>query len=65
MKIIYLLIVVLITTSCNKDDLTATLNGKWKVTKYHHLRLGTSESEPPGIASSIVLDFSDNAGKGK
>jgi hypothetical protein len=55
----------MILLSCNKDDRTGTLNGKWKLIKYYNLTIGTSESEPTNISRSIIIDFSDNGSKGK
>jgi hypothetical protein len=65
MKISYILIFVMTLLACRKDDSTATLNGKWKLIKYHNLTVGTSESEPKNISRSIIIDFSDNGSKGK
>jgi hypothetical protein len=65
MKITYFLIFAMTLLACNKDDSTATLNGKWKLIKYYNLTVGTSEFEPIDISRSIVIDFSDNGSKGK
>jgi hypothetical protein len=65
MKITYFLIFAMTLLACNKDDSTATLNGKWKLIKYYNLTVGTSEFEPTNISRSIVIDFSDNGSKGK
>jgi hypothetical protein len=53
--------------ACGKDNTTPTsdtLNGKWKLVKYHNLTTGTSESEPSNISRSIIIEFSDNRIKG-
>jgi len=66
-KISSALILLLILTACNKDKTTtatATLNGKWKLVKYHNLTNGTSESEPTNISRSIIIEFVDNGIKG-
>lgn len=65
MKMTYILIFAMTLFACNKDETTATLNGKWKLIKYHNLTVGTSESEPKNISRSIIIDFSDNGNKGK
>jgi hypothetical protein len=55
----------LILGACNKDNTTTdTLNGTWKLLKYHNLTTGTSESEPPNISRSIIIEFSENRIKG-
>lgn len=66
-KINYILILLFSLTACNKDNTTTTsdsLNGKWKLVKYHNLTTGTIESEPTNISRSIILEFSDNGIKG-
>lgn len=66
-KINYILILLLTLAACNKDNTTTTtdtLNGKWKLVKYHNLTTGTSESEPSNISRSIIIEFSDNRIKG-
>lgn len=66
-KINYILFLLLTLTACNKDNTTTptdTLNGKWKLVKYHNLTTGTSQSEPSNISRSIILEFSDNTIKG-
>lgn len=66
-KINYLLILLLTIAACNKDNTTTTtdtLTGKWKLVKYHNLTTMTSESEPPNISRSIIIEFSDNRIKG-
>jgi hypothetical protein len=64
-KINYILLLLLILGACNKDNTTTdTLNGTWKLLKYHNLTTGTSESEPPNISRSIIIEFSDNRIKG-
>ena len=65
MKTSYILVFTMTLLACSKDDHTVTLNGKWKLIKYHYLTVGTSESEPTNISRSIIIDFSDNGGKGK
>ena len=65
MKMNIILILAMTLFACNKDDSTTTLNGKWKLVKYHNLTVGTSESEPTNISRSIIIDFSDNGSKGK
>ena len=53
--------------ACKKDNTTQTtdtLNGKWKLVKYHNLMTGISESEPSSITRSIVIEFSDDRVKG-
>ena len=67
-KINYILILLLTLAACNKDNTittTETLNGKWKLVKYHNLTNGTSESEPSNISRSIIIEFSDNGINGK
>ncbi len=62
-KINYILILLLTLAACNKDNTTITtdtLNGKWKLVKYHNLTTGIIESEPSNISRSIVIEFSDN-----
>ncbi len=59
---------LLTLVACKKDCLTTTegtLNGKWKLVKYHNLTNGTSESEPSNIPSSIIIEFSDDGTNGK
>jgi hypothetical protein len=66
-KINYILILLLSLAACNKDNTATTsdtLNGKWKLVKYHNLTTGTIESEPTNISRSIILEFSDNGIKG-
>jgi hypothetical protein len=64
-KINYLLLLLLTLAACKKDNTTTdTLNGKWKLVKYHNLTTGTSESEPSSISRSIIIEFSDNRIKG-
>ena len=64
-KINYILLLLLILGACNKDNTTTdTLNGTWKLLKYHNLTTGTSESEPSNISRSIIIEFSDNSIKG-
>ena len=63
----YVLIFLLSLAACNKDNTTTTtdtLNGKWKLVKYHNLTTGTSESEPSNIYRSIIIEFSDNGIRG-
>jgi hypothetical protein len=64
MKAHVLLILSLTLFACQKDRNKTTLEGKWKLTKYHNLTDGTSESEPAEISRSIVLSFSDNGSEG-
>ena len=62
-KIIYVLILLLTLSACNKNNITTTtgtLNGKWKLVKYYNLTIGTTESEPANISRSIIIEFSDN-----
>ena len=60
-KIFYILLLLLPLASCNNDaPSTDTLNGKWKLVKYHNLTNGTSESEPSNIVRSIIIEFNDN-----
>jgi len=66
-KINYVLLLLFSLAACNKDNTTTTtdtLNGKWKLVKYHNLTTGTSESEPSNIYRSIIIEFSDNGIKG-
>lgn len=66
-KIYYTLILLLTLFACNKDNTTIatdTLNGKWKLVKYHNLTAGTTESEPSNISRSIIIEFTDNRIKG-
>jgi hypothetical protein len=66
-KINYLLVLLLTFAACNKDTpgaATGTLNGKWKLVKYHNVTTGTSDSEPQDISRSIIIEFSDNSIKG-
>ena len=66
-KINCILILLLTLVACKKDNTTTTtdsLNGKWKLVKYHNLTTGTSESEPSNISRSIIIEFSDNRSKG-
>ena len=66
-KINRILILLFTLTACNKDNTTATtntLNGTWKLVKYHHLTTGISESEPSNISRSIIIEFSDNRIRG-
>ena len=81
MKAIYILISVMLLFSCAKVDNPAittvatsnqddgvsigALTGKWKLTEYHNLTLGSTESEPSDIKRSIVIDFLDNGNQGK
>jgi hypothetical protein len=51
-------------SACHKDN-NATLTGRWRLTAYHNLTAGTSESEPANIPRSIIIDFSDDGYKGK
>lgn len=61
----FILILAMTLFACNKDDSITTLNGKWKLIKYHNLTVGISESEPTNISRSIIIDYSDNGSKGK
>ena len=70
MKVIINCILILLFTlaACKKDNATTTttsLNGKWKLVKYHNLVNGISESEPSSISRSIIIEFSDNEINGK
>ena len=81
MKITYILVFVVIAFSCNKDDnptsttvvagnlndtsISGVLTGKWKLMEYQNLTLGTIESEPTDISTSVIIDFSDNGTQGK
>jgi hypothetical protein len=61
------MILLLTLAACKKDNTTTTidtLNGKWKLVKYHNLNTGTSEPEPSNISRSIIIEFSDNRIKG-
>jgi len=63
----YIFILLLSLTACHKDPTTPTadtLNGKWKLVKYHNLTNGVSESEPTDISRSIIIGFSDNGVNG-
>ena len=63
----YIFILLLSLTACHKDPITPTtdtLNGKWKLVKYHNLTNGASESEPSDISRSIIMELSDNSSKG-
>jgi hypothetical protein len=64
MKIKHLFL-ILTLFACSKEDTTATLTGKWKLVKYHNLKLGTSEPEPDDIGRSIIINFSDDGSVGK
>ena len=62
-KTTYILILLLTLAACKKDNTTTTtdtLNGKWKLVKYHNLTNGTIESEPSNISRSIIIEFSDD-----
>lgn len=62
-RINYILILLLTLAACNKDNTTTstdTLNGKWKLVKYHNMTNGTVESEPSNISRSIIIEFIDN-----
>ena len=62
-KLNYILILLLTLAACNKDNTTTpieSLNGKWKMIKYHNLTNGTIESEPSNISRSIIIEFSDD-----
>ena len=66
-KISYILILLLTLVACDKDNspsTTDTLNGKWKLVKYHNLVTGTHESEPSNIYRSIIIEFFDNTIRG-
>jgi hypothetical protein len=64
-KIIYIFILVLNLTACNKDNTNNTLSGKWKLVKYHNLTNKTSECEPLDISRSIIIEFFDDGITGK
>lgn len=65
-KINYILALLLMLVACSKENTTkGTLNGKWKLFKYHNLTAGATESEPSNISRSIIIEFSDNRIKGK
>jgi hypothetical protein len=64
-KLSGILILLLTLFACSKDNTaltttTNTLNGRWKLIKYHNITNGTSESEPSTITRSIIINFSDN-----
>lgn len=64
MNKVFILFFVMTSFVCHKDN-NATLNGKWKLIKYHNLTAGTSESEPTTIRRSIIIEFFDNGQTGK
>jgi hypothetical protein len=67
MKTTYLLLILMTLFACKqKDDSEGeTLNGNWKLIKYHNLTAGTSETEPSDISQSVVISFSDKDNIGK
>lgn len=64
-KISFISILLLTLVACNKDNTTTnSLDGKWKLVKYHNLVTATSESEPSNISRSIIMEFSGNGSTG-